>query len=56
MTQDKVMLLIDADNVSLDVIEQAVAWVVKKFGGPHVLRAYFTAESDVKHQAAFNLL
>jgi hypothetical protein len=56
MTQDKVMLLIDADNVSLDVIEQAVAWVGKHFGGPHVRRAYCTAESAVKHQAAFKRL
>lgn len=56
MTQDKVMLLIDADNVSLDVIEQAVGWVGKHFGGPHVRRAYCTAESAVKHQTAFKRL
>ena len=56
MTQEKVMLLIDADNVSLDVIEQAVGWVGKHFGGPHVRRAYCTAESAVKHQAAFKRL
>lgn len=56
MTQDKVMLLIDADNVSLDVIEQAVGWVGKHFGGPQVRRAYCTAESAVKHQTAFKRL
>ena len=56
MTQEKVMLLIDADNVSLDVIEQAVGWVGKHFGGPHVRRAYCTAESAVKHQTAFKRL
>ena len=56
MPQDKVMLLIDADNVSLDVIEQAVAWVAKHYGGPHVRRAYCTAESAVKHQGAFKRL
>lgn len=56
MTMDKVMLLIDADNVSLDVIEQAVGWVGKHFGGPHVRRAYCTAESAVKHQTAFKRL
>lgn len=56
MTQDRVMLLIDADNVSLDVIEQAVPWVHQHFGGPHVRRAYCTAESAVKHQAAFKRL
>jgi NYN domain len=53
---DRVMLLIDADNVSLDVIEQAVPWVRQRFGGPHVRRAYCTAESAVKHQAAFKRL
>lgn len=56
MNRDRVMLLIDADNVSLDVIEQAVDWVHKHYGGPHVRRAYCTAESAVKHQAAFKRL
>jgi hypothetical protein len=56
MTIDRVMLLIDADNVSVDVIEQGVAWVGKHFGGPHVRRAYCTAESAVKHQQLFKRL
>ena len=56
MSTERVMLLIDADNVSIDVIEQAVAWVAKHFGGPHVRRAYCTAESAVKHQDAFKRL
>jgi len=56
MNHDRVMLLIDADNVSLDVIEQAVPWVTKHYGGPHVRRAYCTAESALKHQAAFKRL
>jgi hypothetical protein len=56
MSRDHVMLLIDADNVSLDVIEQAVPWVHKHYGGPHVRRAYCTAESAVKHQSAFKRL
>jgi hypothetical protein len=56
MTTPCVMLLIDADNVSLDVIEQAVPWVQQHYGGPHVRRAYCTAESAVKHQAAFKRL
>jgi hypothetical protein len=56
MTVDRVMLLIDADNVSVDVIEQAVAWVAKHCGGPHVRRAYCTAESAVKHQQLFKRL
>lgn len=56
MSTERVMLLIDADNVSIDVIEQAVAWVAKHFGGPHVRRAYCTAEAAVKHQDAFKRL
>ena len=56
MSADRVMLLIDADNVSIDVIEQAVAWVAKHFGGPHVRRAYCTAEAAVKHQDSFKRL
>jgi len=56
MNRDRVMLLIDADNVSVDVIEQAVEWVHKHYGGPHVRRAYCTAESAVKHQALFKRL
>jgi hypothetical protein len=56
MSNDRVMLLIDADNVSSDVIEQAVAWVGKHYGGPHVRRAYCTAEAAVKQQDAFKRL
>jgi uncharacterized protein (TIGR00288 family) len=53
---DRVMLLIDADNVSVDVIEQAVRLILKQHGGLHVRRAYCTAESAVKNQAAFKRL
>ena len=56
MSVDRVMLLIDADNVSVDVIEQAVAWVGKHLGGPHLRRAYCTAESAVQHQQLFKRL
>jgi len=56
MTQDRVMLLIDADNVSVDVIEQAVAHLLDAHGALHVRRAYCTAESALKHQAAFRRL
>jgi hypothetical protein len=56
MAADRVMLLIDADNVSLDVVEQALPWVHKHFGGPHVRRAYCTAEAAVKNQDAFKKL
>ncbi len=53
---DRVMLLIDADNVSIDVIEQAVRLILKQHGGLHVRRAYCTAEAAVKNQAAFRRL
>jgi uncharacterized protein (TIGR00288 family) len=56
MKPDRVALLIDADNVSIDVIEQAVAWVAKHYGGPHLRRAYCTPEAAVKHQDAFKRL
>ncbi|MCK7494973.1 MAG: hypothetical protein MZW92_30655 [Comamonadaceae bacterium] len=50
------MLLIDADNVSVDVIEQAVAQLLAEHGALHVRRAYCTAESALKHQAVFKRL
>ena len=56
MSTDRVMLLIDADNVSVDVMEQAVARLLDEYGALHVRRAYCTAESAVKHQAVFKRL
>ena len=56
MTTDRVMLLIDADNVSGDVIEQAVAQLLQDHGALHVRRAYCTAESAVTHQQMFKRL
>ncbi len=53
---DRSMLLIDADNVSVDVMEQAVALLLKLHGALHVRRAYCTAESALKHQAVFKRL
>jgi uncharacterized protein (TIGR00288 family) len=53
---DRVMLLIDADNVSVDVVEQAVAHLLQAHGALHVRRAYCTAESALKHQAVFRRL
>jgi uncharacterized protein (TIGR00288 family) len=54
--QKRVMLLIDADNVSAVVIEQAVARVMAEHGAIHVRRAYCTAESAVVHQKLFKAL
>ena len=56
MTTVRVMLLIDADNVSVDVMEQAVRLLLNQHGGLHVRRAYCTAESAVSNQAAFKRL
>ncbi|VTU13943.1 NYN domain protein [Variovorax sp. SRS16] len=52
----RVMLLIDADNVSADVIEQAVAMVLARHGHLHVRRAYCNAEAAQKQQALFKRL
>ncbi len=56
MTTDRVMLLIDADNVSVDVMEQAVRLLLNQHGALHVRRAYCTAESAVANQATFKRL
>ncbi|MEO7245601.1 MAG: NYN domain-containing protein [Rubrivivax sp.] len=55
-TTTTIMLLIDADNVSIDVMEQAVALMLEQHGALHVRRAYGTAESALKHQAVFKRL
>lgn len=52
----RVMLLIDADNVSADVIEQAMERTLAEYGAIHVRRAYCTAETAVKQQALFKRL
>ena len=52
----QVMLFIDADNVSADVIEQAVALVLAEHGAVHVRRAYCTAEAAVNHAKLFKRL
>jgi hypothetical protein len=46
----RVMLLIDADNVSADVIEQAVQRTMDEYGAVHVRRAYCNAEMAVNRQ------
>ncbi|MBO9516038.1 MAG: NYN domain-containing protein [Variovorax sp.] len=52
----RVALLIDADNVSGDVIEQAVQRTLAEYGGLHVRRAYCNAEMALKQQALFKRL
>ncbi|MGJ7488497.1 NYN domain-containing protein [Variovorax sp. LT2P21] len=55
-TIPKVMLLIDADNVSADVIEQAVQRTLIEHGAVHLRRAYGNAETALKHQSLFKRL
>ena len=52
----RTMLLIDADNVSADVIQQAIELVMAKHGAIHVRRAYCTAEAAVTHAKLFKSL
>ncbi|MDR6536056.1 NYN domain-containing protein [Variovorax soli] len=52
----RVMLLIDADNVSSDVIEQAVQRTLADQGAIHVRRAYCNAETALKQQTLFKRL
>jgi hypothetical protein len=53
----KVMLLIDADNVSVDVIAKAIEHLKNSpYGAPQVRRAHCTPESAVRHQKLFKEL
>lgn len=52
----RVMLLVDADNVSPDVMEQAMEAVLHDHGAAHIRRAYCTPESAVKNAALFKRL
>jgi uncharacterized protein (TIGR00288 family) len=52
----KVMVLIDSDNVSASVVEQALERIVADHGAAHVRRAYCTAESALKNLAMFKRL
>ena len=54
--QNRVMLLIDADNVSADVITQAFERVMAEQSAIHVRRAYCTAELAAKHVKLFKAL
>ncbi|WP_231638165.1 NYN domain-containing protein [Piscinibacter sakaiensis] len=52
----RVMLLVDADNVTADVIDQALEHVIARHGGAHVRRAYCTCELALKHLRLFKAL
>lgn len=55
-SQQRVMLLIDADNVSADVLEQAFHKVYADRGAIHVRRAYCTPESALANLKLFKSL
>ena len=50
-TRRCVMFLVDFDNVSIEVIEQALGMVYTEYGAVHVRRAYCTAEHAVANAA-----
>lgn len=49
----RVALLIDADNLSGDVIEQAVEHLLKSFGAIHFRRAYCSPQKVIEHMDLF---
>jgi hypothetical protein len=56
VASDAVMMFIDADNVSADVIEQALSLLLAEHGAVHVRRAYCSAEAAVKQAPLFKRL
>jgi len=52
----RVMMLIDADNVSADVMEQALDKLQAEHGAVHVRRAYCTADAAVQNLKLFKAL
>jgi len=56
MTMHKVAMLVDGDNVSADVVEQAVATLLAEHGAIHLRRAYCTAESALKNLPLYKRL
>jgi hypothetical protein len=49
----RVALLIDADNLSGDVIEQAIERLLKLYGAVHFRRAYCSAQKVIEHLELF---
>ena len=49
----RVALLIDADNLSADVIEQAIEHLLNKFGAIHFRRAYCSPQKVIEHMDLF---
>jgi len=51
--QIRVALLIDADNLSGDVIEQAIEYLLKNHGAIHFRRAYCSPQKVIEHLDVF---
>ena len=51
--QIRVALLIDADNLSGDVIEQAIEYLLKNHGAIHFRRAYCSPQKVIEHIDVF---
>ena len=49
----RVALLIDADNLSADVIEQAIEHLLKQFSAVHFRRAYCSPQKVIEHMDLF---
>ena len=49
----RVALLIDADNLSGDVIEQAIEHLLSKYGAIHFRRAYSSPQKVIEHTELF---
>ena len=49
----RVALLIDADNLSADVIEQAIEHLLKQFSAIHFRRAYCSPQKVIEHMDLF---
>jgi len=56
MNNTRVALLIDADNLSGDVIEQAVEHLLKLYGAIHFRRAYSSPQKVIEHTDLFRRL
>ena len=53
MNEPRVALLIDADNLSGDVIEQAVEHLLERYGAIHFRRAYSSPQKVIEHMDLF---
>jgi uncharacterized LabA/DUF88 family protein len=56
MTELRVALLIDADNLSGDVIAQAVEHLLERYGAIHFRRAYSSPQKVIEHTELFRRL